>query len=369
MITHLNLNNREDTDHHLASIPTCHELRKDILFLRTWNYICMIVFCFLFSRQEIHAGNYTNDFLGISVSPAISAQGNAGLAAPLDGFSLFYNPALIHCVQRGVSFSHTEFFSGLYSFDALACKLPFKTENIGLMVVRAGIDHIPDTRQALVDLNQNGILDPGEYLDETKISYFSNQDYAVFFCYGILFRQIKLGANLKWIYRHLSDSRGFGLGIDLGAYYERIHWSLGLNLRDITTTVVSWDTGETEFTYPQIAIGGQWKMKNWISWIYPALYGDLVFFTSNLDRAALVSTSVVDFGFTWGLSLRYRNILTFRLGFDSSQSDNRIRLNDYVNKTITIGMGIHWNQYGINYAFLRHQYLNNTHRIALDYSF
>ncbi len=329
----------------------------------------MVAGLWLMANSHIPADDYANDFLNISISPAVSAQGNSSIAAPIDPFSAYYNPALLHSIPPGISLSHTEFFSGLYRFDAIGCKLPIKSEPIGILLLRAGIDHIPDTRGALIDLNQNGILDPGEYLDESKIRYFSNQDYALYGSYSLLYKDIQWGINLKWLYRRLAESRGYGLGLDIGAYLNRTRWSVGINLKDITTTVISWNSGETEYTHPRIAVGGRYDLGEPFLFFHPAVYADVTFFTHDMDRAALITTSLIDFGFTWGLSVDYRKMITFRLGFDSSQCDNRVNLNDYLSKTITTGMGIHWKQYGIQYAFLRHLYLSNTHRIAIEYCF
>jgi len=79
-------------------------------------------------------------------------------------------------------------------------------------VLRLGVDGIPDTRNAWIDNNGNGVFDSADQLDYNKITYFNSADWALYFTYaqrsasGLLY-----GVNVKLIRRTSRINRPRGL--------------------------------------------------------------------------------------------------------------------------------------------------------------
>ncbi len=331
------------------------------------------LFWMLWASVELSAADYTNEFLKIGMSPAVSSQGQAAVTSAYDAFTAFYNPAMLRHAPASAILVHSEFFNGFLKHDAAAVVYHGQRQSVSLIAVRAAVDDIADTRNALIDLNGNGQIDPGESLDPSKISYFGTQDYACILGYSSRFHAFDYGFNLKMIYRNLHATSGFGIGMDVGLAYRYRSWQLACMLRDLTTTLISWKSGATEYAYPQLVGGVAYAFQPWVAhenWkMNLECFGDWIMFTTDLGQAAMLNTSWVDMNLSWGLRMMVNDWLRFSWGFDSSQSDEKIKLSDYFQKSFTTGLGLKWKRWGLEYAFVRHLALQNTHQIGLVFHY
>ena len=272
----------------------------------------------------------------------------------------YYNPAgLIRLNYPQISLMHDERFGNLVNYDFCAVAVPYGTDmSFGLSVMRLGVDGIPDTRKALYDANGDGILDiKDDKLDYSKISEFSNQDWAFYLTFAKKYSdKLSFGANVKIISRKLAESSATGVGFDLGAIYQPMEdLMLGANIQDITTTVVAWSTGRTELVTPTLKVGAAYQLAILGGKITPALDFDIRF--ENRRYASQFNLGPVSFDPHVGFEYNFRDLFAVRAGY-----------NDV--KQFTVGAGVKLPKLNIDYSFARFNMSENdrlpdTHRISL----
>ena len=325
----------------------------------------LVVFFLLYSLTSIYSqtviGKYAGEFLAIGVGGRALAMGSAQVAIVNDVTSGYWNPAgLARINYPQVALMHEEHFGNLVNYNYAAVAIPYgKDMSIGLSIMRSSIDGIPDTRNALYDANGDGILDlnRGDRLDYTKISEFSNSDWAFYLTFAK--RQTDnfyWGANVKIIRRDLAEYGATGIGFDLGAVYmpmENLY--LGANIQDVTTTLVAWSTGRNELISPTAKVGAAYAMQFLGGSLMPAVDFDLRF--ENRKSASTFAAGPVSFDAHAGFEYKFKNIFAVRAGY-----------NDV--KQFTLGAGIFLPKLQIDYSFARFsqseaERLPDSHRISL----
>jgi hypothetical protein len=131
--------------------------------------------------------------------------------------------------------------------------------------------------------------------------------------------------------------------------------SLGVNLQDITTTMVAWSTGRNELITPTAKVGGAYEVSFLSGIITPALDLDVRF--ENRQYASMFHVGPVSFDAHVGFEYNFKNIFAIRAGY-----------NDV--KQFTIGAGIKLPKLNIDYSFARfsaasEDRLDDTHRISI----
>ncbi len=320
---------------------------------------------FLFSFTSVYSqivvSKYAGEFMSLGVGGRALAMGSAQVAIVNDVTSGYWNPAgLARLNYPQVALMHEEHFGSLVNYNYAAVAIPYgKDMSLGLSVTRSSIDGIPDTRNALYDANGDGILDihTGDRLDYTKITEFSNSDWAFYLTFAK--RQTEnfyWGANVKIIRRDLAEFGATGIGFDLGAVYmpsENLY--LGANIQDVTTTIVAWSTGRTELVTPTAKIGAAYALKFLGGSLMPAVDFDLRF--ENRRSASTFAIGPVSFDAHAGFEYKFKNLVAVRAGY-----------NDV--KQFTLGAGISLPKLQIDYSFARFsqsetERLPDTHRISL----
>ena len=136
---------------------------------------------------DTKVAKYAGEFLSIGVGGRALGMGSAGVALANDVTAGYWNPAgLSQITYPEIIFMHDEGFGGLISYDYGAAAIPYgPTSSFGLSVMRLGVDGIPDTRNALVDVNgDNNILDDAARLDYSRVTYFTSADWAFYASYA-----------------------------------------------------------------------------------------------------------------------------------------------------------------------------------------
>ncbi|PKL82814.1 MAG: hypothetical protein CVV24_08145 [Ignavibacteriae bacterium HGW-Ignavibacteriae-3] len=324
------------------------------------------VFSFLlFSVTSVYSqtviGKYAGEFLAIGVGGRALAMGGAQVSIVNDVTSGYWNPAgLARINYPQIALMHEEHFGSLVNYNYAAVAIPYGTDmSFGLSVTRSSIDGIPDTRNALYDANGDGILDlnRGDRLDYTKISEFSNSDWAIYLTFAK--RQTEnfyWGANVKIIRRDLAEYGATGIGFDLGAVYTPFNnLFLGANIQDVTTTLVAWSTGRNELITPTAKVGAAYVMQFFGGSIMPAVDLDIRF--ENRKSASTFAVGPVSFDAHAGFEYKFKNVFAVRVGY-----------NDV--KQFTVGAGIFLPKLQIDYSFARFsqsetERLPDSHRISL----
>lgn len=315
------------------------------------------------SMSQTAIGKFAGEFLSLGVGARALGMGGAYAAVAEDVTSGYWNPAgLARMNYPQISLMHEEHFGSLVNYNYAAVAIPYGADmSFGISAIRLSIDGIPDTRNALID-RQTGeaISDPTNVnwgLDYTKITEFSNTDWAFFLTFAK--RQsdnFYWGANVKFIRRDIAEFGATGIGFDVGAMYMPYeNFSIGANLMDITTTLLAWDTGRNELISPTAKVGAAYMLNILGGRVTPAVDFDVRF--ENRQSASNFNVGPVSFDARFGLEYNFKNIIAIRGGY-----------NDV--KQFTIGAGVKLPKLNIDYTYATFNEteansLPDTHRISL----
>ena len=308
--------------------------------------------------QGLTLAKYANDFLDIGVGGRALGMGSAYTAVANDVTAGYWNPAGLARIKfPEIMLMHDQRYADAVSFNYGAGAMSLsKTETVGLSLIVLNVSGIPNTLNALIDYNHNGIFDSGDRLDYSKITFFSATDVALIGSYAKRASDnFSYGANVKFIRRSIGSTYGTGIGFDVGALYTPFrNFNLGANLQNATTTVVAWTTGTTEVSPPTLATGASYDLSIGPVGVTPAL--DLLFNADNLGASSTVHLGPLSADVRAGAEVSYKNVIAIRAGYNEV-------------KQFTVGAGIHLPKLEIDYSFARFAYsgsLGDTHRISLE---
>ena len=233
-----------------------------------------------------YAGKYAASFLEIGVGARPLGLGGAYIALSRDIFSFHWNPSGLAFVQKPqFAFMYASQFGRLgsplsqYNHLGVALKL---VGNAAFSVnwVRLSADQIPLYPELKGENLGQRLRNPELRPDGQPLGYFSDQENAYYFTfakyssfevdwgYSTLSFPVEfpVGINIKFIQQRLYDKSASGFGIDLGAMIrmgmaEMFNtetlgkFSIGFQVRDISTTVISWSTRQRDEIKPRFLWG------------------------------------------------------------------------------------------------------------------
>ncbi len=306
---------------------------------------------------ETKVAKYAGEFLSIGVGGRALGMGSAAVALSNDVTSGYWNPAgLSNIKYPEITFMHDEGFGNLISYDYGAVAIPYgPSSSFGLSVMRLGVDGIPDTRNALIDVNGNNKFDDADRIDYSRVTYFTTADWVFYASYAKkVSPEFSYGANLKFIRRSLADASATGIGFDVAAQYmpfENVY--LGANIQDVTTTLVAWSTGLNELISPTAKVGGAYILEILGGRLAPEVDFDIRF--ENRRTASTTHIGPVSIDIRSGLEYAYKNLVAVRIGYTDI-------------KQLTLGAGLRLPKLDVDYSFAKFDgtgQLGNTHRISL----
>jgi len=324
-------------------------------------YASLLIFSSLNVFSQGSGNKYAGEFLAIGVGGRPLGMGGAYVSLVSDVTAGYWNPgALARMNYPQFSLMHDERFGNLVNYDYGAVAIPWgPNASFGLSVIRLGVDDVPNTQNAWLDLNNNGFFDNGDRLDYSKINFFNAADWAFIATYSK--RQsdkLSYGVNLKIISRNIDYGSAWGIGFDIGAMYDITpKFRVGANMMDITTTLLAWNTGRKEIITPTAKMGGSYDIEVFkTSRITPAVDFDLRF--ENRKFASLAHVGPVSVDMHAGVEYGFKDLFALRVGY-----------NDV--KQLTFGAGVKLPKLNIDYSFAKfdgNDQLGNTHRISVMFT-
>ncbi len=307
---------------------------------------------FLFAALFLLSGNlfgqsfskYAGEFLALGVGSRSLGMGSAYVAVARDVSSSYWNPA-------GLAFIN-------YPEIMLIVGLPVgNRSSLGFGLIRLGVDNIKETDIPNPDLEVGEIFvdENGQVVRNTPFEKgsFGATDYALFLTYSKrLSENFSYGGNVKLLNRSIGDNSAWGIGFDVGVIFNPVSKLIvGLNVQDVTSTMIAWDTGRKELITPSLRTGLSYPIAFSFmgGQIQPAM--DIIFRFENRRASAQGNIGRVSYDLNFGWEYQYQDAFALRLG--SSEF-----------APFTAGVGLHLPKLHIDYAFYQHQDLNNTHRIS-----
>lgn len=338
------------------------------------------------------AAKYAGEFMYVGAGARALGMGGAFCSVADDATAAYWNPAgLVSLPGREIQLMHSERFGGLVRYDYLAYAQPYGGSAISASLFRTDAGDIADTTGLeWLDTGSDGVAgedgagvpgdsgsddydpltnpggtenngrwDPGEELiyDEGRISWGSAVDYALYLSWARpLTDELSLGASMKVIQRTLMDHSAFGAGLDAGIRWTPSDvFAAGLNLQDAVGTHIFWDTGSNESVVPTAKLGAStvWSLGRLSTVVTMSADGDFRFEGRKYSAQYHVGDVSLDTHF--GAEFLVRDRVALRLGTSEG--------------SFTAGAGLRIGIIGhpvnLDYAFLGHEDLDDTHRISL----
>jgi hypothetical protein len=299
------------------------------------------------TSAPVGAAKYAGEFLDLGVGARPIALGGAYVAESGDALAGYYNPASLAALEQAqATFMHSEAFGALLNEDFLAYARPIGTgENHAGMA--ASLYLLGGGGIAITDKDQTGRF--------YKIKDESHTDLAGYFSYGRSFGdRLSGGVTAKLIYRDIVDQSAFGLGLDMAARYVATNWiDLGVNLQDITTTLLSYSTGTKESIFPTAKVGARFHSGR--GRFAGSIYTDADVRFEGRDYASQFSTGAISADTHLGLEISYLEKLAARIGSDAGN--------------LTLGAGLKLGRFNVDVAMRDHTDLDNTYLASLTAKF
>lgn len=342
------------------------------------------------------ATKYAGEFMYIGAGGRALGMGGAYASLAADATAGYWNPAgLVRMTGSEAQLMHSERFGGLVTYDYLAYGRSDGETGLGASLFRTDMGDVPNTTDMeYYDTGSDGVFgedgtgepgdagnddydpetnpdgtegngewDPGEEIiyDESRISYQSCVDWALYLSWSRhLTDRLTLGTSAKVISRTIMDHSGWGLGFDAGAQMRFSDaFSVGLTLQDVFGTYLFYDTGTRESVLPTAKLGmsAQWPIRRFASVLTFSMDGDFRF--EGRKASAQYHMGEVSLDTHMGFELMVKDRVGLRLGGSEGN--------------LTAGLGLRLGLMGrpvsLDYAYLSHEELDNTHRFSLGVGF
>ncbi|MBI4057624.1 MAG: PorV/PorQ family protein [Elusimicrobia bacterium] len=274
------------------------------------------------------------EFLKVGVGARPLAMGSAFVALPDDANAINWNPgALGEIKQKSVSASYNALFQD-QNQGFLAYAMPLNND---MGVVGLGVNYL------IISKIEKRAGDT-----EAADSTFSNQNYAISASYGkaSVAQGLSLGGNIKYIHEKLDTFSGSAVAADLGALYRTPieNLSTGLAVQNLGSKI-----GPDKL--PLLAKAGM---------VYQ-MFDKSLSLALDGDWLAMNKRGYLDFGAEYWI----QNALALRVGYQLGRGQ------DHLGKVVGLGAGIglKFDMFNMDYAFLPFGDLGNTHRITLGFKF
>ncbi len=325
--------------------------------------ISIVILISLLSMAPVQGGGivkakYAGEFMATGVGARALGMGGAFTAISNEITAGYWNPAgLTRMDYPQFIGMYAERFAKLVNYNYAAAGMPIGDRStIALSVIRLGVDDIPVTalRNKDLELGQIYEADGTTYINTPYVvKTINDAEWAFYLSYAkVASEKLAWGSNVKVVTKHVGSNSAWGMGFDVGLLYRLTRdLNIGLTVQDITTTLLAWDTGRREAITPTIKTGTAYffEFARLNSRIIPAVDIDIRF--ENRRFASQWNMGRMSFDTHLGVEYEFRKIIAIRLGSDIGE--------------FSAGAGLKLPRLNIDYAFLSHDQLGDTHRISL----
>lgn len=311
-----------------------------------------------FAADRVVGANATLD---IEPGARSAALGSATMAVDGDYLGLMSNPYQLANVNYAwASFSHTEYYEDT-KYDFASVVIPMGAgQGLGLSFSRFGADDIPYIKE-------------GEPLPEgSNYNTLSIADWVFSATFGRkLTDRLELGIGFHGLYRDM-DQTGWGFRGDAGLRFRAVdELYLSTLLKGWTSSATSWESGEFEYSSPELYIAASYGLP--ISYLYGKLNlfwqgAELLHreardmdFETDKSRGKRVWENPLDWlsGGRGGIEYAFDFGLSLRAGLSSFTTF----------KSVTAGAGLVIAKFvKVDYAFESHPVLSPVHRVSVSVS-
>lgn len=148
-------------------------------------------------------------------------------------------------------------------------------------------------------------------------------------------------------------NRAWGLGIDLSWWRDWTFIRTGVKVADVTSTFLSYDSGERETIVPHINWGGEIDLPRVIDGLTTTVAGEAETYFEGRTLAAQYWSGSVSVDTHLGVELNYRNRLYGRAGSDAGR--------------LALGAGFAVGRWAVDAAMTDHGYLDSSYRLSLRF--
>lgn len=285
----------------------------------------MLILIFVISFGAKYAGEFME--LGVGARPL--GMGSAFVAIADDATAPYWNPAgLVTLKTKELFLMHSENFNGAINYNTISYVYPdtLAEQGMGISLYEVGIPEMP--------------IDTLDSLER----YVNLSDWLFYISYAKNTKWGPLGLSVKGITRRWAVNSAYGIGMDAGAIFKYEELSFGISIENLFGTVLIWNTGTKEYLPPVIKMGIAFSKR------FPSAYSNLIV-ASGIDLNLEGKMSETPLGDTHlGIEYWYKGLYAFRIGQDWGK--------------FTVGAGMIYKQFKIDYAMKFHPELGRCDRIS-----
>lgn len=257
------------------------------------------------------------------------------------------NPLFLSNSKDDLSLTHQSRFAGLINNDLLGFQINRYKTPIQINVLYQGIGQIPDTRNALLDWGNdgqfdtndpgegNGLLDEGERLDKNKLTYFSQQQIGVHGAFKTQILNKNFGIGVKFLNHYIGSSSALGVGIDFGYIRNIGRFKIASVVKNIPASGLIWNNGDIEKSIAKLSFGSSYRVK----------FENLPMEFNLMSKLDINSFNI----YNLDRSIKFEKCFAFEGKLNEKLY---IRLGKDVFSRSTGGVGLIWERFSLDYAFL-----------------
>lgn len=307
----------------------------------------LFVIALLLWGTDASATKYAGEPYFLGVGGRALALGGASVGARPDASSPFWNPASLTALSHTEAmFQHSETFGSLLDHDYIGAVLPagrMATDWAwGAQIIRLGGGGIQ-----LTDIDSTtGRPKVG---DEESHSNWTVGISAA----RSIGKWGSVALTAKGLVNNLPGNSAWGLGIDLSWWRDWNFMRTGLKIADVTSTFLSYDSGERETINPHINWGGEVDLPQIADGLITTLAGEAETYFEGRTLAAQYWSGSVSVDLHLGVEVNYRNRLFGRAGSDAGR--------------LALGAGFAAGRWAVDAAMTDHGYLDSSYRVSLRF--